>query len=104
MDQDAHNAVVAMILGRSGTFGVFHANARHIFERGYPLRINDRDEIEWWPSSKQSYNWRHTYRALERIADIELDWNDDRSGFIVVVGPLGLAALRAELNLKYPQQ
>lgn len=104
MDQDAHNAVVAMILGRGGTFGVFHANARHIFERGCPLRINDRDEIVWWPSSKQSYNWRHTYRALERIAGIALDWDDNRSAFIVVIGPMGLAALRAELNLKYPQQ
>jgi len=110
MDQDAHNAVVALILGRAGRYGRYVVEDRNngiwaIGAYGVPFRVVD-SELQWWATyllddhRKMNATLR---RAAEHLLGIELA-DLANANFITIIGPLGLAALRAELNLKYPQQ
>lgn len=107
MDSDAHRAVIALILHQQGRYGRYSVVERRrdswiIESYGVPFRLSD-DGLQWWASyslDDSMGNNAKLRRAVEEIIGIELPDQRDPN-FTTILGPLGVAAIRAELSAKH---
>lgn len=111
--EDARRAVIALIQGqRDVQFGDFHLVTLVDWrvclryprpQSGWSLRIGGY-KLTWWPAFRARMGHELVLNELEHLIGCRLEYRGQPNAEYEVVGPLGLAALRAELNLKYPQQ
>lgn len=112
IEDDARNAVFALLRGDTdGKYGDFYIRdaefahtANYVALRypkphsGWALRVI-AGEVEWWPAFDAWEGHSDVVRAFEQITGIELRCSGRRSAAYTALGPLGLAALRASLDL-----
>lgn len=103
---DARRAVVALILGHtSGQCGSYHLhhNGNKLALRyptimsGWSMRVMD-GVLYWWPAFRTFRGHRQALIALEELIGFRLEFSGPANFQYEVLGPLGLAALRAHLT------
>ena len=108
---DARRAVIALILGQAnvqfGDYRLEPAGDRRVCLRyphnlsGWSLCIDD-DKLTWWPAFRASLGHEMAINALEDLRGHKLEYYGPYNEEYEIIGPLGLAALRAHLSTTNP--
>lgn len=98
--------MIALILGHtSGQYGRYHLDCHSgivalrcpTTQSGWLLRLVDGG-LYWWPAFRTWVGHRQALIALEELIGFRLEFSGSASYQYEVLGPLGLAALRAHLT------
>ena len=107
---DARRAVIALILGHtSGQYGIYRLDCHSgivalrcpTTQSGWSLRIDD-DKLTWWPAFRTWVGHEMAINALEDLLGHKLEYYGPYNAEYEIIGPLGLAALRAHLSATNP--
>lgn len=99
IEDDAHRAVRAFFLGETGEFGPYTVHLDHWLTLRYDglwlLGQLESGEVIWFSPFRGRKPMDLAFNAAEQVTGLTLSV-ESNSGFLL--GPLGLAALRASLT------